>query len=260
MDNSEVTHEVQVTQEPDVTIVAVDPMIGMIERVALDPNTDIEKLERMLAMKERMDAAATERSFNEALAAAQSEMPNVIARHNNDQTKSKFADLADIYEVCKPVAARHGFSFNAVPVAGGRDGFMNMKWTLRRGAHVETDVSEVPIDAAGLKGTKNKTGTHAYGSTTSYGRRYLFTAVFDIAVGQDNDGNSGANEYETVSAEQYTILRDLIESTGTDEVKFHMAHGHSNPTQADLQQFPAASFEKAKAQLERKKEQMEARA
>lgn len=240
--------------EPQEVLLPADPMVSMIERVAMDPNADIEKLERMLAMKERMEAAATQKSFNEALAAAQAEMPNVIARHDNDQTKSKYADLADIYEVCKPVAAKHGFSFNAVPVAGGRDGFINMKWTLRRGAHIETDISEVPIDASGMKGTKNKTDTHAYGSTTSYGRRYLFCSVFDIAVGTDNDGNTGGIDYETVSAEQYVVLRDLIEITGTDEVKFHKAYGHDHPENADLKLFPLSKFEAAKAQLERKLE------
>lgn len=242
----------KMSEETQVQLPA-DPMVSMIERVAMDPNADIEKLERMLAMKERMDAAATQQSFNEALAEAQAEMPNVIARHDNEQTKSKYADLADIYEVCKPIAAKHGFSFNAIPVAGGRDGFMNMKWTLRRGAHIETDVSEVPIDAAGMKGSKNKTDTHAYGSTTSYGRRYLFCSVFDIAVGQDNDGNSGGLDYETVTPEQYIILRDLIAETETDETKFHLAQGHPNPSQANLQLFPADKFESAKAQLERKK-------
>lgn len=230
-----------------------DPMVSMIERVAMDPNADLDKLERMLAMKERLEATAAQSSFNEALAAAQAEMPSVAAKHNNDQTRSKYAKLADIYEACKPIAAQHGFSFNVIPVAGGRDGFMNMKWTLRRGAHIESDVSEVPLDDKGMKGTANKTGTHAYGSTTSYGRRYLFCAVFDIAIGDDNDAANSRNHVETVSAEQFTILRDLIEETGTDEVKFHTAYGHKNPSQADLREFPANLFEKAKAQLERKK-------
>lgn len=228
---------------------SADPMVSMIERVATDPNADIDKLERLLAMKERLENAEALRAFNEALATAQEEMPAVVARHDNDQTRSKYAKLKDIYEACKPIAARYGFSFNAVPVTGGRDGFMNMRWTLRRGAHTESEISEVPIDDKGMKGSQNKTQTHAYGSTTSYGRRYLFCAVFDIAIGDDNDGQRAQ---DTVTAEQYIILRDLIAETGTDEAKFHAAHGHKSPQTADLQEFPARLFEQAKAQLERK--------
>jgi hypothetical protein len=233
-------------------IVQHDPMVSMIERVALDPTADIDKLERMLAMKERMETQAAVTAFNEALAAAQAEMPTVIARHNNDQTRSKYAKLADIYDVCKPIAAKYGFSFNVVPVAGGREGFMSMKWTLRRGAHSESDVSEIPTDDKGMKGTANKTGTHAFGSTTQYARRYLFCSVFDIATENDDDGNAaGRAESQTVSAEQYVIIRDLLESSGMDPVKFHAAFGHKNPTEADLKQFPANRFDDAKARLEK---------
>jgi len=231
-------------------LLPADPMISMIERVAMDPNADLDKLERMLAMKERMESTAAQTSFNEALASAQNEMPTIAARHNNDQTKSKYAKLADIYAECKPVAASHGFSFNAIPVAGGRDGFINMRWTLRRGSHTEGDVSEVPVDDKGMKGTSNKTQTHAYGSTTSYGRRYLFCAVFDIAIGDDDDAKGGGAP-ALVSSEQYVILRDLLERSGLDEIKFHTAFGHKNPQNADLLQFPAKLFDDAVARLQK---------
>lgn len=230
-----------------------DPMVNMIERVAMDPNADINKLERMLEMKERLERDAAQKSFNEALAAAQSEMPSVAALHDNKQTSSKYAKLKDIYEACKPIAASHGFSFNAVPVAGGREGYMNMKWTLRRGSHIESDVSEVPIDDKGMKGTANKTGTHAYGSTTSYGRRYLFCAVFDVAIGDDNDGNDGGN-FQTVSAEQFVALRDALEESGMNPEKFHLAFGHKDPANASLEQFPAARFDEAMRRLKSYKE------
>lgn len=195
---------------------ALDPMVSMIERVALDGNADLEKLERMLAMKERLDATSAQTAFNEALAGAQAKMPAIAAKHNNDQTRSKYAKLSDIYQGCKPIADQYGFSFNAVPEAGGRDGFLNMRWTLRRGAHVESAVSEIPLDGTGMKGTANKTGTHAFGSTATYGRRYLFCAVFDIAIGEDDDGNT-AGQGETISAEQYVAVQEKIEAAGIDE-------------------------------------------
>ena len=232
-----------------------DPMVSMIERVVMDPNADLDKLERMLAMKERMDAEAARRSFSDAMAACQAEMEPVARNQNNDQTRSRYADLAAIYKACKPICARHGFSFSTLPAASDKPGMMGVRWTLRhQSGHEESDVAEVPIDDKGMKGTANKTQTHAFGSTASYARRYLFCMIFDVATSDDNDGNRRTDS-ATISAEQFIELRDLIEETNTDFDKFVLAFG-GTPGQATLEQFPAASFEKAKQMLLRKKESM----
>lgn len=232
-----------------------DPMVSMIERVVMDPSADLDKLERMLAMKERMDAEAARRAFSDAMAACQAEIEPVARNQSNDQTRSKYADLAAIYKACKPITAMHGFSFSTFPASTEKQGYMGVRWTLRhQSGHEESDVAEIPLDDRGLKGTANKTQTHAFGSTASYARRYLFCMLFDVATSDDNDGNNGSTE--TITAEQYITLRDLIAETGTDEIKFHTAYGHSDPQNADLQEFPAKLFAKAKAQLERKKAQM----
>lgn len=206
------------SETPSEVVIQDDPIVQIIERLATNPDADIDKLERILAMKERTDAKASEVAFNEALAAAQEKMPSVAAVHQNDQTKSKFSKLKDIYAACKPILAQHRLSFNAVPVSGGREGYLNMRWTLRHGGHTETDVSEIPIDNKGMKGTANKTDTHAYGSTTTYGRRYLFCAVFDIAIDDDNDGNANRKGGSTtIDADQYREIKNLLEKSGVAE-------------------------------------------
>jgi hypothetical protein len=43
-------------------------VLALIERVALDPRADAEKLERMMAMYERLKAKEAERAFNGAKA------------------------------------------------------------------------------------------------------------------------------------------------------------------------------------------------
>jgi hypothetical protein len=42
-------------------------MVSMIERIALDPNVPIEKLERMLAMQERIQAESAKLRFQPRL-------------------------------------------------------------------------------------------------------------------------------------------------------------------------------------------------
>jgi ERF superfamily len=232
-------------------MVAADPMVSMIERVVMDPNADLEKQERMLAMKERLDAESARRAFSDAMASCQAEMVPVARNQNNDQTRSKYADLATIYSSCKPICARHGFSFSCFPAQTDKTGMMGVRWTLRHSSgHEESGIAEVPIDDKGLKGTTNKTQTHAFGSTVSYARRYLFCMIFDVATSDDNDGNKAA---ETVSADQFIELLDLLEVTDTDLDKFVLAFG-GVPGTSTLEEFPAASFDKAKQMLLRKKQ------
>lgn len=235
----------------------VDPMVSVIERMALDQNSDIEKLERMLAMKERLDKEGARRSFSDAMAACQAEMGPVARNKSNDQTNSMYADLAAIYKACKPIIARHGFSFSTFPASTEKQGHMGVRWTLRHSCgHEETGLAELPLDDAGLKGTKNKTGTHAFGSTASYARRYLFCMLFDIATGDDNDGNTVQSE--TVSPQQYVTLRDALELSGMEPRSFHMAFGHKDPDSADLQVFPASRFDEAIGRLKAYKKRKEA--
>jgi len=48
--------------------------LQMIERAARDPSIDIDKLDRLLLMRERENARVAEQTFNAAMAAAQAEM------------------------------------------------------------------------------------------------------------------------------------------------------------------------------------------
>lgn len=206
-------------QDDDILPAAtVDPVLSMIERVVMDPNADLDKLERMLAMKERIDADAARRAFSDAMAACQAEMQPVARNKKNDQTRSKYADLAAIYTACKPLVSKYGFSFSTFPASTEKPGMMGVRWTLRHKAgHEESDMAEIPLDDKGMKGTANKTQTHAFGSTASYARRYLFCMIFDIATGDDDDGQSAQRNAEPITEEQYIELRDLIEQAGITE-------------------------------------------
>lgn len=221
-----------------------DPMVNMIERVVMDPNADLDKLERMLAMKERMDAEAARRAFSDAMAACQAEIEPVARNQNNDQTRSKYADLAAIYKTCKPITARHGFSFSTFPASTEKQGYMGVRWTLRhQSGHEESDVAEIPLDDKGMKGTANKTQTHAFGSTASYARRYLFCMLFDVATSDDNDGNNG--HADTITAEQYVTLRDKAEEAGVSEEKICLAYRAQN-----FEQFPVKFYDTAIKKLD----------
>jgi len=232
-----------------------DPMVSMIERVALDPNSDLEKLERMLAMKERMEDRAREdrsieaqRVFFSELAKAQSEIPVVLKNKNNDQTRSKYADLAAIEAQAMPVIRDHGFAVSAWPVSGASDGMQRVRFRVSHEmGHTDELEDDFPLDGAGIKGNQNKTPLHAKGSTVSYARRYFVAGYFNIAT-SDDDGNAGGGKVSgPITEDQFIALRDLIEQAEADEGKllrfFKIDH---------LGELPASRYVEADAMLRTK--------
>lgn len=205
------------------------PMILMIERIAMDPNIPLERLEKMLDMKERMEDRAREdedrqakKAYFAAMSLCQSELPVVTKTKRNDHTRSSYADLAAIEEQAMPTIHKHGFAVSFQPDGYNNKGELRIVWEISHAeGHSRTGVGEIPVDGAGAQGKVNKTGTQAFGSTATYGRRYLLCMLFNISTGDDMDGNKSAPiNQERINAEQLSNLRQLIEKTGTDIEQF----------------------------------------
>lgn len=166
----------------------------MIERLAANKDVDVEKLERMLAMQERILAKQGEMAFNEAMKTCQEEMPAILRNKENQQTNSRYADLEAVNNAIVPIYTKHGFSLSF----GTADCPVTAHYRItclvsHTGGHSRPYQADIPIDAAGIKGTANKTGTHAFGSTMSYGRRYVTLMIFNLTLtNEDNDGQRKA--------------------------------------------------------------------
>ncbi len=201
----------------------VTSMASVVERIAMDPSIPIERLERMLEMKERMEDRELEaeqrqakQEYFAAMADCQSELPVVVKNQKNDHTKSNYADLAVIVETAMPIVHKHGFSISFQTKGYNERNELLLQWTIgHKCGHSESDVAAIPVDSAGSQGKVNKTPTQAYGSTSSYGRRYLTCMLFNISTGDDNDGNTPT---ETVSGEQITKPEEAL--TGMDVHRF----------------------------------------
>lgn len=168
--------------------------IAMLERAAMDPAFDLDRLERLIQLKDKALSDAARREFNAAMTAAQRELPQVVRNAENTQTKSTYATLDAIGEAIDPVITKHGFSQS---FSSGRDApagsYRIICRTAHTGGHEQIDELDVPIDIAGIAGTKNKTATHALKSTISYGRVILTMMVFNVKSRKampDDDGNA----------------------------------------------------------------------
>lgn len=159
-------------------------VLAMVERVAMDPAADIDKLERLLDMQERVLNRNAMVAFNAAMSEMQSDIPTIEkggAIVVNGQERSKYARFEDIMRVIKPVMQQHGFSVSFRTKTG--DGQVVVTGILmhREGHREETEMA-LPVDASGSKNT-----VQAIGSSTAYGKRYVLCALLNIATGDEDD-------------------------------------------------------------------------
>ena len=76
---------------PPVASISVVPvggggMLGLIERLATNPNFSIEVLTALLKARREEEDREAERAFNQALSAAKGELEPIIKRHDVDFT------------------------------------------------------------------------------------------------------------------------------------------------------------------------------
>jgi hypothetical protein len=163
----------------------------MIERAARDSSIDIDKLDRLLLMRERENARVAEQAFNAALAEAQAEMHPVAADSDNPQTRSRYASYAALDRAVRAICTRHGFglTFNTADAPGPEQARIVCD-VCHAGGYTRRYHVDVPVDGKGAKGADVMTKTHAMGSGISYGMRYLLRMIFNLAVCQDDDGNA----------------------------------------------------------------------
>ena len=231
----------------DLTISESAAMISMLERAALNPDVDIEKMERLWAMKERMDNKEAEKSFNTAMAKAQSEMGSVSADAANPQTKSRYASYAAIDSAVRPIYTQYGFSlsFDTGQVDG--ENVLIICHVGHSDGHSRDYKVIMPTDGKGAKGHAVMTKTHASGAAFSYGSRYLLKMIFNISIGdEDVDGNELKQIYaDVITDEQVAALRSLISEKGKKETKLvaHLKRGLKIKINA-IEQLPKTYYSK----------------
>lgn len=172
-------------------------MMLVIQRAATDPNCDVEKMERLYAMHERMLDRQAAQEFAEAMALCQAEAKKAAKDRTNTQTKSDYATLEAIDEAIRPVYTRHGFSLSfdtdESPLANHVRILCDV---MHKGGHTKRYKYDNPMDDKGIQGSVNKTPTHARGSAVTYGRRYATMLIFNIQTGQNDDDGNGVHADE----------------------------------------------------------------
>jgi hypothetical protein len=228
---------------PQDVVVSVDPMVNMIERVAMDPNLPIERLTALMDMRERQLNKEAEQVFNRSFAEAMAEMPDVKRTGHNKHLNVKYSTLDDLIHATRPVLSRHGLSLNWQSAINGDSITVTAIVRHAQGHSIQTTLSG-PRDNG-----KQMNALQGGGSTETYLKRYTGFAILGLSSGDEADDDGQTATAATVSAEQYVALRDRAALAGVDEGKICLAAGVS-----DLHQFPASQFQSAMNRLQRNME------
>jgi|TARA_R110000803_G_scaffold45387_1_gene95668 hypothetical protein len=174
----------------------------------------------------------------EALAAAQGEIQNPGKSAENPFFKSKYADLAEVLSVVRPVFSRHGLSVVQMPYSSDDGGIGVTTMISHKSGQWMQGSLELPLQVA-------KNVNQDAGSAITYMRRYALAAAAGVAQ-EDLDANLGAENtgkvtnLKVISKAKAAEITGLIDLTGSDLVGFlNFCHAESVET------IPANKYEKA---------------
>lgn len=171
-------------------------LITAIERAASNPRINLDKMDRLLAMQERILSQQREAQFNVAMSAAQAEMECVATDARNDSTHSLYATYAAIDRALRPIYTKHGFGLSFDEADCAKPDHVRIVCLVTHvGGYGRLYHRDMPADGKGAKGGDVMTKTHAVGSAQTYGMRYLIKGIFNVAIGidpedMDDDGNA----------------------------------------------------------------------
>ena len=215
-------------------------ILSMIERAARDPAVDVDKMERLFMMQQQAADRRAKSDYLAAFSALQSELP-AIEKRGKGHGAQKFAKFEDVVGKIKGPLAKHGFSLS-FRLEHGEKTIGVIGVLGHAGGHSEETKIVLQADKSG-----SKNDVQAWGSSVSYGKRYVSLTLLGIATEDEDDDGKAVGRAASITDGQAIQLRDLIEATGTDEAAFCKYMGAEK-----LSQLAAKDFDRALVALKKK--------
>jgi hypothetical protein len=177
---------------------------------------DLVVAEKMLELRAKDDAWKSKKSFARSFAMAQANIQAVIKTKTNQQTHSKYAELADIIQSAQPVYTKEGFSVICYEGDCPKEGqIRTFADVLHCDGHKETYHVDMPLDGVGFKGNANMTAIHGKKSAFTYSRNTLMCMIWNIPT-SDDDGNK-ASIKEVITEKQLSTILDCLSAKELSE-------------------------------------------
>lgn len=227
---------------------------SFITQALSQPELSADVLHKLISAQERVMDRQSEIDFNQDMAKLRRDLNDhpVMKSRNNNQTKSKYADLEDVKRVVDPLLAKYGF-FDRYEDDFPADGTIGTTCEIvHMNGHSKKNRVQFKLDDRGIAGSVNKTQVHAAASSMTYGQRVSLCRALGVRISEDDDGNAAGSQ--TINDDQLVQIEEWIESSGADKDGFLKYMGVRS-----ISQIPASSFNKAVWALKSKQKQSESK-
>ena len=176
-----------------------DSVLAVISKAAASKDIDVDKMQALLDMQERIMDKGAEAAFNQSMVKALSEIPSF-----EETTKGhnfQYATFESINKVVKPILANNDLFMTFSTNFQTEGGLMVTATVTHKDGHAKQTTGLFPFDTSG-----SKNQIQAVGSAISYGKRYMQNALLNITThGEDDDGFASEKK---VDKEQIRRLND----------------------------------------------------
>ena len=193
-----------VIEEKSVQIVDPQSLIKM----AIERGTGIDVIEKLLAMRERIQADIASKEFREAMSGFQSECPVIEKKRkvfSKDKTlRYKFASLDDILKAVQPILSRYNLSYDIETAITMEPSMIQVTVKVFHTlGHSKTTSFSVPVDMDAYMSAPQR-----WAAAQTYAKRYAFCNAFGILTG---DEDTDAIENKTDDEEKQKAKKEAIE-------------------------------------------------
>ena len=84
----------------------------LVASLAANPDVDASKMKELLGLLKEEERIEAERAYDEAMLAAQNDMPKIPRNAYNKHTKSWWARIEQVSSICDPIIRKHNFTTN----------------------------------------------------------------------------------------------------------------------------------------------------
>jgi len=178
-EKTEVIEARPVNEVVQSNVSTADTMIKM----AIEQNADVDKLEKLIGLKERWEATEAKKAYVAAMTKFRAECPAI--QKTRQAHNSKYAGLAEAIGTIRAVMEGCGLSHSWTTNQVGGEVCVTCVVTHLSG-HSEQTMLVASPDTSG-----SKNSIQAIGSTVTYLQRYTLFSILGIAsTDQDDDGES----------------------------------------------------------------------
>jgi len=180
-------------------------MIAIIEKAIINPDIDVEKMQALLDVQERIMDKHAHIEFNKSMVETIVEIPSfekLTSGHNY-----KYATFEQINKVVKPILASHDLYVTfATDFQSDNYVMVTAEITHKDGFSKKTSM-RFPFDSTG-----SKNEVQAVASAISYGKRYMQNALLNITThGEDDDGFASER---TIGDKEIARLNNGLDKSG----------------------------------------------